>query len=329
MTRSVSTRNSVRSPIYQAPRGSRKVWTSRLVFLLSLAVVGALLSYGAYHVLTESEQNLAENQFDAISDRALDAALEITLRKRLGAKALATTVAHAFPNASQWPYVHLPGFADIASAIIETVSAGTMGLAPLVKPEQLDALTDFIHDAAFSENEPPKDYQLHVTGFDESNGFTRYNETTGETIGWESNSTNLWPFTMHSLSKDLLLYNLHSIERFGAPIDDMEACAATRHEVNPNNQNTTLNLTHCATMSDIVVSFRSDGSPRGPSAFIYQPIYPANNPSVLTGFISSGLDWNRVLENLFSAEVSGVDCVLATETTLFTYHIKNGIAFEG
>jgi len=87
-----------------------------------------------------------------------------------------------------------------------------------------------------------------------------------------------------------------------------------------------------------------------------QPIYPANNktlvsvrcfpplsphdepllisslPSLalpsskITGFITSAMKWNEVLEHLFSAEVSGVDCVLETETQSYTYSVQNGVA---
>jgi hypothetical protein len=36
--------------------------------------------------------------------------------------------------------------------------------------------------------------------------------------------------------------------------------------------------------------------------------------------------WDAVLEDVFADEVSGVDCVLETETQVFTYHITDGVA---
>ena len=300
-----------------------QIWTSRLVFLVFLVVCGAILSWGAFSILQHSEDNLAEKQFDAIVDRALETAMKITTRKRLGAKSLATVVAHWAPNADAWPFVMIPGFSDIAQSVSDLTSLGTMGLAPRVKPEQIQNFVDYVHEEVFSEV-PPNDVQHTLTGFDESNGFERYNETDGVTRGWKSNSNDLWPFSMHSMTNDILLFNLHSIERFGKSIDEMVNC--TKHwEYGETKE---MDLSHCVVISDIVVGFNSDGSPRGPSAFIYQPIFPANDTDALVGFVSAGIDWYVVVENLFSSRVSGIDVVLGTETTSFTYHVKNGIAEE-
>jgi hypothetical protein len=48
--------------------------------------------------------------------------------------------------------------------------------------------------------------------------------------------------------------------------------------------------------------------------------------SQLTGLITSAIAWDEVLENIFADETSGVDCVLGTETLVYTYHIRNGVA---
>jgi len=70
----------------------------------------------------------------------------------------------------------------------------------------------------------------------------------------------------------------------------------------------------------------------------------------LTGFITSTIAWDGVLEQIFSNQVNGVDCVLEATTTtdssstsstttttnttgafgvsagVYTYHISNGVA---
>lgn len=283
-SRSAQSTPSGQSSSSSAPDNSKvsnKVWTSRLIFLAGLAAVAAVLSWGAHRTLTESETKLAEQQFDAIAEHALGMALEVTLRKRLGAKSLATTVSHAFPDADAWPFVYLPYFPDVATSVIETAAAGTMGLSPLVKPEELRDFEEFLHQQAFGD-QPYQDFQMHVTGFDESAGFMRYNETDGTTRGWNSPYQDIWPFSMHSFTQDILMFNLHSMKQFGEPIDEVYECAKAR----PPNETEALDLTQCAIMTDIAVGFNSDGSVKGPGAWIYQPVYPANDPQVVSGTLS-------------------------------------------
>jgi hypothetical protein len=54
--------------------------------------------FTANKFMTDSETDLAETQFESIADRALDAAVGITLRKRLGTVSMASIVAYQFPN---------------------------------------------------------------------------------------------------------------------------------------------------------------------------------------------------------------------------------------
>ena len=44
------------------------------------------------------------------------------------------------------------------------------------------------------------------------------------------------------------------------------------------------------------------------------------------GVIASSIVWGEVLKDIFADEVSGVDCVLETETQVYTYSIVNGEA---
>jgi signal transduction histidine kinase len=46
----------------------------------------------------------------------------------------------------------------------------------------------------------------------------------------------------------------------------------------------------------------------------------------LTGILASSIIWDEVLLDVFTSEVSGIDCVLKTETQIYTYYIENGVA---
>jgi hypothetical protein len=37
------------------------------------------------------------------------------------------------------------------------------------------------------------------------------------------------------------------------------------------------------------------------------------------------MEWDEVLEYLFSSEVSGIDCVVETGTQAFTYSVQDGV----
>ena len=44
----------------------------------------------------------------------------------------------------------------------------------------------------------------------------------------------------------------------------------------------------------------------------------------LTGYIISSIIWEEVLENVFAQDVSGIECILETETQNHSYGIENG-----
>ena len=46
----------------------------------------------------------------------------------------------------------------------------------------------------------------------------------------------------------------------------------------------------------------------------------------LVGLIASSVVWDEVLVNVFAEEVSGIDCVLETETQIYTYAVNRGKA---
>jgi hypothetical protein len=237
-----------------------------------LCVVAAFLGYGAYKIISNSEKKLAEEHFDATAERALDEALHITLRKRLGAKALASVASFAFPNAATWPNVSLFGFEGIAATIMDTDEAKTMGLCPLVWPDQLAEFEEFAYTTAFRKvnwhypnSTGLKDLNLDgietrgVHGFDQT--FTAYRETDGKS-DWNSTYDVITPFIMHSAGPPILMFNIHSMTRCGTIIDQLLDCAMSSTssggkstdqdgaDVDDLSDISYLNI--CATLSDIM-----------------------------------------------------------------------------
>lgn len=324
-------------PTHKTMHGfSRMVYTSRLSFVLCLCTVAALMGYGAHRILTKSEERMAEEHFKGLAERALQEALQITLRKRRGAKTIASLASYTFPDARTWPNVSIFGFEGIAKSVMETAEAVTMGLCPLVRPEELSEFEDFAYNQAFAEvnGHYPNTTGLHDYGNGLTKGVRGYNttfyrETDGKTH-YNSSYDIITPFIMHSAGPEgLLMFNLHSMQQFGGIIDKLLNCVAassgSTDKIDPM-MNTSY-LDKCAILSDMIIMYTDDhGTQSGPSAYIMQPVYPAKNNSVVTGFVTSAIRWLDVLERLFSTEVSGVDCVLETETQAYTYSVDHGMA---
>jgi hypothetical protein len=300
---------------FNPTRRETRVRTGRIVFMLCLAIVATVLGVVAYLLLTDSEEKLAHEQFDSMSDRALEASVAITLRQRDGLITMASMAEQTFPDAETWPFVNFKGFQEISNHLIRTSSGQPLGLLPLVTPEQLADFEDFgnslFPDAPFDR----------VTGLDAN--LARYNESDGETY-WGSPYKIFTPFLFHSYGPVLFMANLHSIEDRGETIDEMITCAMKRSiEMKENADREDFVPMECSILTDI-----QPLNPRAqePAAVAYQPIYPSNDPSELTGFLTAAITWADVLLDIFPSEVSGVDCVLETETQVFTYGIVRGVA---
>jgi hypothetical protein len=298
----------------------RRVSNSRWLFLACLAAVAALLGVGTHRLLTDSEQRLATEQFESIADRALDMSLDIALRKRRGLVTLASMCEETFPDAETWPFIKINGFEVISNHLIDTSSGLTMSLLPLVTPEQLTEFEDFASQLY------PETGVTRMTGLDAT--FQRYNESDGETW-WGSPYKIFTPFLYSSRGPLLFFANYHSIETRGRELDEVIACSERRaqefreHENNEHllHEHVPIECSFVTRILDLSLGAKPEFEP---ASVLTHPVYPANNRSVLVGFITSTIKWHETLINVFSSEVSGVDCVLETETQVYTYEVNAG-----
>ena len=120
----------------------KAVFTGRVLFVLCLTSVATVMGVVTWYFLTDAEDRLAESQFEAIADRAINTAREIVVRKRLGTISLASVVSNWFPLASEWPFTALQGYEEIASNLIDTSSGREMGLCPVLHGGELSAFED-------------------------------------------------------------------------------------------------------------------------------------------------------------------------------------------
>lgn len=113
--------------------------SSRIIFVAFLTVVAGVLGFVGYHFLTQAEHDLTDAQFATISERALAEAKRIAQRKRYSIVTAAEMVGRMLPDANQWPFVHVNGFEEIGTNLLDTVSAqensSILTFAPLVRLE--------------------------------------------------------------------------------------------------------------------------------------------------------------------------------------------------
>ncbi|CAB9528613.1 sensor kinase/phosphatase LuxQ [Seminavis robusta] len=306
------------------------IWVGRVLFVSFLCLVAALLGLGAYSLQNSAEVTLAQSHFDAIAERAVISAKDLTLRKMLGAITLTSIYSNLCPNAQDWPFCYLQGFEQVGRNLVATSRGRGVAFAPIVQPEQVAEFEDWVYEqGVFPEGSGISSFGRGIFAFDKSHNTTdgRYHDTTGETT-YPSLYQVPIPI-IQALGPDpskpvLYMLNYHSIEARGVAMDSSFACAKERPTIRPNNT-TSFGYAHCGTLTDIT-------PPVGqaePGAVIMLPVFPANDVSDIAAFIGSSMLWGDVLKEAFNSEASGIDVVLSTDASpgvAYTYQIVRGVA---
>lgn len=266
-----------------------RVLISRTVFLAALCAVAATLGYLAHRYLTESENQLAEAQFISIADRATQIASETVVRRRLGTVTLASVLSGAFPNASAWPYVHLNQYERISTNIMNTSSGRGMAFGPLITPGQLQSFEEFAYDY-FESAFPSRNGTVGVSSFGRgvygvdtalNTSDNRYHDVDGSTT-YGSPNRILFPLLQHSSGPHgVLMANMHNEPARGIAIDSIIKCSSQRlaeaKKRTSGERGDDDGGEKCSAISDMTMGKMDD-----PAAFIVVPIYPANDPTVVS-----------------------------------------------
>ena len=316
------------------------LWLARLTFILFLCLIAGCMGYAAYRFQRNSEVELATSTLDAIINRAIGVARDITHRKLLGAITLKSLYSHQFPSRDEWPYVHLNGFAEVSSNMIELSRGRGIAFSPVVQPSQVADFERWAYNTVIPEGEGLSAFGRGIFAFGDPHGNAtdgRYHDTTGQVI-YDSPSPNfLAPIIqIHNPDptvKPLYMLNYRSIEGRGTVMDACWKCVEDRKQkrLRANTTSTEIDQrergAYCGTLTDITPPLRSDE----PGAIIMLPILPGNAPlDEIVGFLGSSLTWSEILEAAFNTRVSGIDAVLRTSASpdvAYTYRVRNGKAF--
>ena len=140
------------------------------------------------------------------------------------------------------------------------------------------------------------------------------------------------PLIYHNVpDANSLLYNLYSQANRGIHIDSMIDCVedtiatkinanATNNTTNTEDDITTAIQIACPVITDMLeLKIRP-----GPAGLLFQPIFPAHDPTNFVGFATTSIHWQEVLESVVPDYVNGLTCVISTDKDSFTYEINNG-----
>ncbi|KAL3919986.1 MAG: hypothetical protein SGILL_003481 [Bacillariaceae sp.] len=293
---------------------SKSVLAGRSVFVFFLIVVAVILAMLTYYYLDEGEQHLIESQYSSMTERALDLTRSLATNKlQHGTMVMAQVAAYSFPDASSWPYVWIDGYWDIVGNVLPTSCYTGIHLAPIVQPDQSEEFETFAYGKfaeTFGENTTMGAYSHFGKGIWDN----RYHDTTGVSIHGSPYEL-LVPKLQHALVDSLyVMMNVHGFRRQGEALDAVINCTKFERPGNPE--------ANCQAVS--AFNPPKMHSQAGPFGFIATPIFPANDPDTLVGFIFGAVFWNEVMEEIFPEDVTGIDCVFSTEDEFYTYTIIEG-----
>ena len=255
---------------------SRAVWIGRALFILCLLGTAAALGAASHYFLSESESDLANKQFVSIAERALVEAHAIAYQARQTATAMATTVGTGLPNADAWPLVFFDGFEGIATDMLNVAGSLTLGLAPFVTQEQLEAFEIYTYENNFGR-------------FDEGTGMSSFGKgiwKPGIETGAPDNRVhdtviNRWgsPYNiyapvihMQDESSNGLMFNVHFDQLRGSAVDRVIACTEQGKQFERPYA--------CGSLTTFISSFKIENE--GPSALMVAPVFPRNNPDTVS-----------------------------------------------
>ena len=270
-----------------------------------------------------------------------------------GSQIMAKHVGWAFPDADQdWPFVWLPSYWDIMEEVLPTSIWSGLNLAPIVTPDQASSFEDYAYSKiaeTFGNNSTMEGTSHFGKGIwvkDEKRVHTvdsRYHDTTGVPIYPGSPYNYMAPKLQDGLVyTPYTLMNVHGFETQGLALDAVMNCSIARKDnyknyvaIHGEPENP---LQHDASHGDNTIPAEIDNAAPNPkesrcsalsgilppknihndeelgiAGFIATPIYPANDPYELVGYIYGIVYWVEVLCDIFPKDSIGIDCVFGDD----------------
>ena len=296
-----------------------RIFLLRSLLIASLIAAVVICASLSYKLLTDAEKEVGVQTYKSIASSATTGAKAITQRKIQGSEVMATLMSQILPDKADWPYISVEGYIPIAVKVAQLSSSTTQALMVVHDPSQFSELEVHAKDEYELQGRPESagvnDFGFGIWKPDKENG-NRSHDTTG-VVSWEGSKRSglvMTTLLFHNQpGASSLLYNVYSEADRGLHIDSMMDCI----EQNTNSSASP----QCAVVTDMLeLKVQS-----GPAGLLFQPIYPAHDPSAFVGFATTSIHFEEVLFNVVPDYVNGLTCVISTDTITYTYEISNGV----
>lgn len=214
-------------------QASRRV-ALRAVLILSLALAIAICSTLAYLRLSSTEENVGIQTYQSIALSATEGARSITERKLQGSEVMSTLLSQTLPNSTDWPFIEVDGYIEIAAKVATLSSSGTQSLMVIVEPGEARSWENHTLGVFRKQGRPEEagysDFGFGIwrPDFDETKKYEdgRVHDLTGET-NWGGNHDIFAVLMMHNNPQaSSQMYNVYSQGNRGIHIDSMFDCIA-------------------------------------------------------------------------------------------------------
>ena len=313
---------------------SLKIFILKILLVSFLITATIVTTYTAFNRFSENEYDMFVSRYNSVSKNALTSVVESFDQMTVGIQQLSCNYGQLFPNINDWPNIAWRGFHPTVELLGKVSNIEGMAILPIIKPEQISSYENFINN--YYNYDP---YISRSTSFQSnfSNGTIWYADFNiyppayyQDRYGNTTNSKNniLTPISQYTFSElagpNLVSYNVHSNPLYTETIDDVIDCVTDHINEHPFQICGGVSITNTAPAASAVNPYPVTTDM---VAIYIQPIFPADNSTILTGFALGTISWYKLLSNLFPSDVSGIDCVIETVTQTFTFHISHGIPY--
>eukprot|EP01041_Mallomonas_annulata_P015833 gene15833-33388_t len=284
-----------------------------LLILLSTCLVAGLGTTSFFLLRSNETKNFNDVYYS--SSALIASRIERNLERKLQA---ATVIDNIFSYAvmdgyiGKPPNITLPGFDDIMMSICALSTARGISVSPLVTQDNRHKWEAYA-TSHVDLLEGPSYLKQRVNGsWIVADGV--YNKTNGGKL-LHSNSYNsasryplvmmpIWQVAPMASSAKAIMYDVHSSGSRMRATDDILDTKQGR-------------------FTDII-QLVEDGNQLRPSTVLLSPITAQDKNNTIIAISSVLLSWDDALQEALPSHISGIQCVLSTSTSTFTFLLSNG-----
>jgi signal transduction histidine kinase len=255
-----------------------------------------------------------------VAVKALKGAQAIARRKIESIEIIASMMSFRFPNASQWPFVALEGFTETGLKL-SALTSSPIAVGMIVIPEQVSEFETFAASVYKDQDYPDEagrsDFGFGIWATDVVSSTYedgRIHDTSGNTTFGRKRSILVPTLLGTNRTLSILMYNSYSDELRGRLIDEILDCSDAVETSGGSSPPS------CGVLSGFLELIARSG----PAAILYQPIYAANNLSVVVGISATSIPWDDLLKDVVPSNTQGLYCVISTEDESYTYMMTDG-----